>query len=112
MRHVIVVTAALFLSGCATVAQKAEVKRGPDWKELVARHQAFVKAHLSLPDESLLPVLEGEVIPGMTKDETRSLYGEAASLYVSPTGMMEVWFYENHYVGFDKAGRVVKFGRY
>jgi len=118
MRQIVVACAvAIFLCGCATgshqvAVQNGRVRAGGDLKEQVARHQAFVKSHLSLPDEALLLVLEGEVVPGMTREETRSLYGEPNSVYVSPTGMMEVWFYENHYVGFDKAGRVVRFGRY
>lgn len=49
---------------------------------------------------------------GMVKEEVEEICGKKYKIYKSETEMMEVWFYENFYVGFDKDGKVVKFGLY
>ena len=103
---------AVLLAGCAATGSRQAARAPKEPVDAVGRYRAFVSAHLDLPDEQLIRILEGEIPVGMSKEDTRSFYGEALSFYSSPTGMMEVWFYEDHYVGFDKTDKVMKFGRY
>ncbi len=53
-----------------------------------------------------------EVKIGMDKKEIEEILGKDYQIYKSETGMMEVWFYKDFYVGFDKNGKVIKFELY
>ena len=50
------------------------------------------------------------VSTGMNRDEVRSAMGEPERVFHSETGLMDVWIYRDHYVGFDSTGTVVKTG--
>lgn len=53
-----------------------------------------------------------EIKIGMDKKEVEEICGKDYKIYKSETGMMEIWFYDNFYVGFDKKGKVIKFDVY
>jgi hypothetical protein len=63
-----------------------------------------------LNDELKESILKGEIPVGLDKKEIENILGKDYQIYESDTGMMEIWFYENYYVGFDKNGKVIKFG--
>ncbi|MCM8807738.1 MAG: hypothetical protein NC926_07345 [Candidatus Omnitrophica bacterium] len=76
----------IFLTGCASY-----------------KFSSFKKA-----DEKLLKQIE----VGMEKEEIEKICGKNYKIYKSETEMMEIWFYNNFYVGFDKEGKVIKFDFY
>jgi len=95
-------------AGCAPGRWRME-------KEKVLRAQvlaAYAADHPDLPEEQRRAILEDRIIPGMDRTTVTDLRGEPKQRYRDRTGMMEVWFYETGYVGFDKEGRVVTSGEY
>ncbi|MCM8818122.1 MAG: hypothetical protein NC915_01390 [Candidatus Omnitrophica bacterium] len=53
-----------------------------------------------------------EIKIGMDKKEVEEILGKNYRIYKSETKMMEIWFYDEFYVGFDKNGKVIKFDMY
>ncbi|MCM8804656.1 MAG: hypothetical protein NC833_05340 [Candidatus Omnitrophica bacterium] len=72
----------------------------------------YVKSHPQLKEEWRKNIIEGKIPNGMDKKEVEDILGKNYQTYKSDTELMEIWFYENYYVGFDKYGKVVKFGIY
>lgn len=72
----------------------------------------YVKNRPELNEEWKKSIIEGEMPKGMDKKEVEDILGKNYHVYKSDTEMMEIWFYEDYYVGFDKNGKVVKFGIY
>ena len=99
----------LLFSGCATIKKKKEKKEieksflNPLWREEI------VKNNSELTDEEKKEVLDGKIPVGMEKKKVEKILGTPYGKYVSESKMMEVWFYDDFFVGFDKDGKVVKF---
>ena len=72
--------------------------------------EEYVKKNPQLNDELKESILKGEIPVGLDKKEVENILGKDYQIYESDTGMMEIWFYENYYVSFDKNGKVIKFG--
>ena len=52
--------------------------------------------------------LRGDIPQGFAKEEIRELFHEPCAKYVSDSEFLEIWFYEDFYVGFDKEGKAIK----
>ena len=48
----------------------------------------------------------------MEKKTVKDLLDEPLEKYESETGMMEIWYYQKLYIGFDEKGKVVKSKKY
>lgn len=96
----------LLLSGCVSGPVSERF-----WKDKKFR-DTYAVEHQELSEDIRRAVLMGEIVPGMDRRTIEDLLGQPRSTFVSKTGMMQVWCYENFYVGFDKEDRVVKFGWY
>jgi len=85
----------------------------PDKKKTfldISFRKDYVKNHTELKEEWKEFILKGEIPLGMEKEEVEKILGKNYEKYTSKTGLMEVWIYEKYYVGFDKNGKVIKFG--
>ncbi len=71
--------------------------------------EEYIKRNPQLQEEWKEIILKGEIPIGMEKEEVEKILGKEYQIYESETGMMEIWFFENYYVGFDKNGKVIKF---
>ena len=95
-----------FLAGCCV---KYSFKKYPiDDKEFVKN---YIKKE-KLPEDVKKAILHGKIFAGFEKKLIRDLFGEPESKYISETELMEVWFYKDFYFGFDKDGKLVKYGEY
>ncbi|MCM8784813.1 MAG: hypothetical protein NC827_01425 [Candidatus Omnitrophica bacterium] len=72
--------------------------------------EQYVKNNQDLKEEWKEAIIKGEIPLGMEKSEVEKILGKNYKIYISKTGMMEVWIYNEYYVGFDKDGKVIKFG--
>ncbi len=68
----------------------------------------FALKHDELSPEVRQAIVEGKILPGMDQNLIRMLFGEPDETYLSESGMLEMWYYENFAFGFDKNGNVVK----
>ncbi|MGB9678255.1 MAG: hypothetical protein ACPLZ9_06525 [Candidatus Ratteibacteria bacterium] len=103
MRKIIFYISLIFLSGCTL--QKRE-KTFLDY----SYREEYIKNTTDLKEEWKQSIIKGEIPPGMNKDEVEKILGKNHQTYKSKTNLMEVWIYDKYYVGFDKNGKVVKFG--
>jgi len=98
----------LFL-GCATIKGKKDKKEieksflNPLWREEI------VKNNSELTDEGKKAVIDGKIPVGMRKEKVEKVLGTPYGKYIPENKMMEVWFYDDFFVGFNKDGNVVKF---
>ncbi len=99
----------LLFSGCATIKKKKEKKEieksflNPLWREEI------VKNVPDLSEKEKKVILDGKILVGMEKEKVEKVLGLPYGKYISDSKMMEVWFYDDFFVGFDKDGKVVKF---
>jgi len=106
MRFLLAGGALLLFAGCA---------HSPDRSSLFERmgyRKDFVKSHPDLSADGRAQILAGSVPLGTEKSVVAELLGEPLSVYISETGLMEIWTFERLYVGFDKNGKVIKTERY
>jgi hypothetical protein len=71
----------------------------------------FKKEKKSTPASTEIPFFPTykDITCGMDKKDVENILGKNYQIYKSDTGMIEIWFYKNYYVGFDKNGKVIKF---
>ncbi len=99
----------LLFSGCATIKKKKEKKEieksflNPLWRKEI------VKNVPDLSEKEKKAILDGKILVGMEKEKVEKVLGLPYGKYISDSKMMEVWFYDDFFVGFDKDGKVVKF---
>jgi len=105
MKKLILFTFLLLFAG----ALFSDRKKGKTFLDISFREN-YVKNHPELKEEWRVSILKGEIPVGMEKEEVEKILGSNYEKYNSKTGLMEVWIYEKYYVGFDKNGKVVKFG--
>lgn len=111
MKKLFLLTGFLFLlAGCATTTQnkkkKGEIEKNflnPEWR------QEIVKNVSDLIEKEKEAILEGKIPVGMDKEKVEKILGSPYGKYKSDSKMMEVWFYDDFFAGFDKNGKVVKF---
>ncbi len=103
MRNVIFYIFLFFLTGCL-IHKKEKTFLDTSYREEFIKNNPDIKAELK---ES---IIKGEIPLGIEKNEVEKILGKNYKIYYSKTGMMEVWIYEEYYVGFDKNGKVIKFG--
>ena len=96
----------ILAAGCATMQPRKDFTGDKELRE------SYVQEHQELQEDIKQSILQGEIIPGMEKKTIKDLLDEPLEKYESETGIMEVWYYEKFYIGFDKKGKVVKFGEY
>jgi len=72
----------------------------------------YIKEHPNLPEDIKCGIAEGKIVPGMDKKTVSELLGLPKKTYIYENGLMEIWYYEKYYVGFDKTEKVVKFGNF
>lgn len=100
----------IFLTGCSTTTKKIKIEKNkqsflcPEWR------QEIVKNIPDLDEKEKAEILEGKIPAGMSKEKVEKILGTPYGKYQSDSKMMEVWFYDEVFVGFDKDGKVVKFG--
>ena len=108
-RVYIFVISFLLFSGCATIKKKEGKKESeknflyPLWREEI------VKNNSDLTDEEKKAIINGKIPVGMEKKKVEKILGIPYGKYIPDSKMMEVWFYDDFFVGFDKDGNVVKF---
>ena len=95
----------LFCAGCSTVSNTGLNKF---YRDDDARKD-FALKHTELSPEIRQAIVEGKIIPGMSKDTIRELFGEPGKKFISESGMYEVWFYGDYAFGFDSKGVLLKF---
>lgn len=110
MKFFTILLSLILISGCATIQNKKEEKKDTFYD--IEFRKEYVEKHANLNEKEKKEILEGNIPEGFTKKQVKELLGSPYDIYVSDTGMMEVWFYKDWYVGFDKEGRVVKFGKF
>jgi len=99
----------LLFSGCATIKGKKGTRESeksflnPKWREEI------VKNNSDLTDEEKKAIINGKIPVGMEKKKVEKILGTPYGKYLPENKMMEVWFYDDFFVGFDKDGKVVKF---
>lgn len=103
MKKLFIFIPLILIAGC--LSQKKE----KTFLDASYREQ-YIKNHPDLNQQWKEAIIKGEIPIGMEKSEVEKILGKNYRIYVSKTGMMEVWIYEEYYVGFDKNGRVIKFG--
>jgi hypothetical protein len=71
---------------------------------------AYVSNHPALSPEIKQAVVEGRIIPGMDTATIEDLFGPPEKTYISESGLMQVWFYDNSKFafGFDNKGKLIK----
>lgn len=99
----------ILLTGCINFKEKEKIKN-PFLDENFRKN--YVESNNQLKEEWKEIILKGEIPVGMEKDQVEKLLGKPYQIYISDTGMIEIWFYEDWYVGFDKDGKVIKFKKY
>lgn len=103
MKKVTLYISLIFLTGC--VLQKKE----KTFLDTIYREE-YIKNNPDLKEEWKEFIIKGEIPKGMEKKDVEKILGKNHQTYISKTDLMEVWIYENYYVGFDKNGKVIKFG--
>ncbi|HOK56440.1 MAG TPA: hypothetical protein PKV21_02410 [bacterium] len=103
MRKTIFYISLIFLTGC--VFQKKE----KTFLDAVYREE-YIKNNPDLKEEWKQSIIKGEIPPGMEKGEVEKILGKNHQTFISKTNLMEVWIYDKYYVGFDRNGKVIKFG--
>ncbi len=68
----------------------------------------FALKHPELSPEVRQAIVEGKILPGMDQQLILMLFGEPDETFLSETGMLEMWYYENFAFGFDKDGILIK----
>jgi len=53
-------------------------------------------------------LLQGEDPTWINREKAKELFGQPYGIYLSDTDIMEVWYYNDFYIGFDKGGRAIK----
>ena len=96
----------ILAAGCATMQPGKDFTRDKELRE------SYVQEHQELQEDIKQAILQGEIIPGMEKKTIKDLLYEPLEKYESETDMMEVWYYEKFYIGFDEKGKVVKSEEY
>lgn len=96
----------LMAAGCITTQPRKDFTRDKKLRE------SYVAEHQKLPEDIKQAILQGEIIPGMEKKTVKDLLDEPLEKYESETGMMEIWYYQKLYIGFDEKGKVVKSKKY
>jgi len=96
----------VFLSGCSTIGMKGKNDKmpfSPEWREEI------VKNIPDLTEEEKNAILDGKIPCGMDDEKVEKILGSPYGIYISESEMMEVWCYNDFYVGFDKNRKVIKF---
>jgi len=96
----------ILTAGCITTQQRKDFTSDKKLRE------SYVEEHQELPEDIRYAILQGEIIPGMEKKTIKDLLDEPLEKHESETGMLEIWYYQKLYIGFDKKGKVVKFEEY
>lgn len=109
---VLFIVSFILLSGCATIKEKKEKEKIKGTFLDEDFRKSYIENNPQLKEEWKEIILKGEIPKGMDKEEVEKLLGKPYEIYKSETGMMEIWFYELWYVGFDKDGKVIKFKKY
>jgi len=109
MKKFLLIACVFLLSGCITTGsreKKAKIEKSflnPEWR------QEIVKNNPDLTEKEKETILKGKIPSGIEKEKVEKILGSPYGKYVSDSKMMEVWFYDDFFVGFDKDGKVVKF---
>jgi len=109
MKKFLLIACVFLLSGCITTRsreKKAKIEKSflnPEWR------QEIVKNNPDLTEKEKETILKGKIPSGIEKEKVEKILGSPYGKYVSDSKMMEVWFYDDFFVGFDKDGKVVKF---
>ncbi len=85
------------------------------FKKYPIQDREFVKNYTeskNLSEDVKEAILHGKIFAGMKRKLIYDLFGKPESKFISETGLMEIWFYKDFYVGFDKEGKLVKYGEY
>ena len=106
MKELILFSFLILFAGCICEGNKKKEKTFLD----ISFRENYVKNHPEIEEEWKMSILKGEIPIGMEKEEVEKILGKNYQIYKSKTGLMEVWTYEKYYVGFDKNGKVIKFG--
>ena len=112
MKFFTILVSLILISGCATIQKKREEKEKKGTFYDIEFRKEYVEKNADLKEKEKKEILEGNIPEGFTKKQVKELLGSPYDIYVSDTKMMEVWFYKDWYVGFDREGRVVKFGKF
>ncbi|MGC8976097.1 MAG: hypothetical protein ACP5OB_00510 [Candidatus Ratteibacteria bacterium] len=102
MKNFIYILILVLLSGCSFIKTKGTFL-DKNYRE------NYVKSH-QVNEEWKKNIIEGKIPNGMEKKDVEEILGKNYFVYKSDTEMMEIWFYKYYYVGFDKNGKVIKFG--
>jgi len=106
-KFLVVILSILLFSGCATIKGKKEIEKSflnPLWREEIVKNVS------DLSEKEKKAILDGKILVEMEKGKVEKVLGLPYGKYVPDSKMMEVWFYDDFFVGFDKNGKVVKFG--
>lgn len=109
MKKFLLIVCVFLLSGCITTRSRKEKEKieksflNPEWR------QEIVKNNPDLTEKEKETILKGKIPSGIEKEKVKKILGSPYGKYVPDSKMMEVWFYDDFFVGFDKDGKVVKF---
>ena len=110
MKKFLLIVCVFLLSGCVTTRsrmERAKIEKSflnPEWR------QEIVENNPDLTEKEKETILKGKIPSGIEKEKVEKILGSPYGKYVPDNKMMEVWFYDDFFVGFDKDGKVVKFG--
>jgi len=109
MKKFLLIVCVFLLSGCITTRSRKEKEKieksflNPLWREEIVKNVA------DLSEKEKKAILDGKILVGMEKEKVEKVLSLPYGKYVPDSKMMEVWFYDDFFVGFDKDGKVVKF---
>ncbi|HOV21599.1 MAG TPA: hypothetical protein PLW95_02830 [bacterium] len=99
----------IFLSGCSIIKENCPTKKKEKKLFNPEGKAEIIKNTSDLTEEGKSAELEKKITYGMDDKQVEKILGNPYGKYISESEMMEVWFYNDFYVGFDKNRKVIIF---
>lgn len=78
-------------------------------KKPITFFEKYIENNPNLKDEWKEEFKKGNFPKNLKMEDVENIFGKDCYIYKSTTGMMEVWVYDEFFIGFDKNKKVIKF---